>query len=109
MCLESESNLLIFEFSLSLSDSHHALELLERIQDKLHQADAGEGSNGVEEDLSSLIYLLDSPLFNQLLAIQDALHQLKQASPLSPGFPSVIFLMLLFLWIPGAEQPVIDP
>ena len=63
------------------SDSRNALELLERIQDKLH-GDGSPGSNSdinaVDEDLSSLIYLLDSPLFSQLLAIQDALHQLKQ-------------------------------
>ena len=64
---------IIFLFS---SDSNQALALLERLQKKL-STESSDGSH--DEDLATLIYMLDSPLFTQLLNIQDALQQLKQA------------------------------
>ena len=57
-----------------VTDSRHALELLERIQEKLHNGD----DPSHEADLATLIYMLDSPLFSQLLNLQDAIEQLKQ-------------------------------
>ena len=58
---------------LLLADSHHALELLESLQDKLQHTEPAEQ----QDDLSALIYMLDSPLFTQLVTIQDSLQQLK--------------------------------
>ena len=55
-------------------DSQHALELLERIQERLKSGD----DSTPDEDLSNLIYLLDSPLFMQLINVQDSVAQLKQ-------------------------------
>ena len=69
----------ILYFLTDISDSQRALEILERIQDKLH--DCSDTSH--EDDLENLIYMLESPLFSQILNIQDALTQLKQvATPL---------------------------
>ncbi len=60
--------------SVSFADSQHALELLERIQERLK----GGEELAPDEDLSNLIYLLDSPLFMQLINVQDSVTQLKQ-------------------------------
>ena len=57
-----------------VSDSRRALELLESLQEKLHNGD--DPSDG--DDLAALIYMLDSPLFSQLLNLQDAIQHLKQ-------------------------------
>ena len=60
-------------------DSASALALLEQLQDRLQK----DGDLSNQEDLSTLIYMLDSPLFKQLLSIQDAIHNLKQVIYLS--------------------------
>ncbi len=60
--------------TLFCADSQHALELLERIQERIK----GGEDLAPDEDLSNLIYLLDSPLFMQLINVQDSVMQLKQ-------------------------------
>ena len=60
------------------SDSQQALELLEQLQERL-----SKGDDTPDEDLSNLIYLLDSPLFVQLANIQDSITQLKQVTCMS--------------------------
>ena len=59
-----------------ISDSQRALDILERIQEKLH--DCNDTSD--EDQLENLIYMLESPLFGQILNIQDSLAQLKQVN-----------------------------
>jgi multiple PDZ domain protein len=56
------------------SESQHALHLLENLQDKLNAT----GDVSHDADLAQLIMLLESPLFNQLLAIDDSIEELKK-------------------------------
>ncbi|XP_074644065.1 multiple PDZ domain protein-like isoform X4 [Tubulanus polymorphus] len=56
------------------SESQDALQLLERLQEKLNS----KGDVSDEQDLAALIHMLESPLFNQLLTIQDSIAELKR-------------------------------
>ncbi|XP_033115091.1 multiple PDZ domain protein-like isoform X2 [Anneissia japonica] len=56
-----------------LADNQKALEVLGNIQAKL--ADAGDTS--VEDDIASMICMLESPLFKQILNIQSSIRELK--------------------------------
>ena len=53
-------------------ESQSAVQVLERIQGTLAE------DGGPDDELSSLIHILHSPLFTQLLRIQDSLGQLKE-------------------------------
>ncbi|XP_071953522.1 multiple PDZ domain protein-like isoform X2 [Antedon mediterranea] len=59
--------------SAALADNQKALEVLGDIQAKLLAA----GDNSVEDDIASMICMLESPLFKQILNIQSSIHQLK--------------------------------
>ncbi|XP_064625548.1 multiple PDZ domain protein-like isoform X16 [Lineus longissimus] len=56
------------------AESQHALQLLERLQEKLNAT----GDVSHDSELSQLIMMLESPLFNQLLTIDDSIEELKK-------------------------------
>ena len=58
-------------------ESQSAVQVLERIQGTLAE------DGGPDDELSSLIHILHSPLFTQLLRIQDSLGQLKEVRIIS--------------------------
>ena len=61
---------------LIFSDSQHALDILERLQERMY----AEDGKTPPVDVSNLIYLLDSPLFTKIASLQDSMVQLKQVS-----------------------------
>ncbi|XP_013421809.1 multiple PDZ domain protein isoform X2 [Lingula anatina] len=56
------------------ADTQHALELLLQIQEQIK--DTGDPS--LEDEIASIICMLDSPVFSRLLSIQTSLQELKQ-------------------------------
>ena len=65
----------LYHHCLVVTDSRHALEVLERIQEKLLATD----DRNHEDEIAALICMLDSPLFNQLVNVQDSVQKLKHA------------------------------
>ena len=57
----------------AILESQHAQDVLSTIQEELARQEGAP-----DDDVTSLLYLLQSPLFNQLLQIQDSLTQLKE-------------------------------
>lgn len=59
----------MFHFNFP-ADTRQALKLLERIQDHLQKSEAAQLNPTVGDDLTTLISVLDSPVFNSILNIQ---------------------------------------
>lgn len=57
------------------------MELLEIFRDKLKS----EGNYQQEDEIASVVQMLDSPLFRQIIAIQDSLKELKKKSQIVPS------------------------
>ncbi|NXI42367.1 MPDZ protein, partial [Galbula dea] len=66
------------------TDTHQALQAMERLQAKLR--DRGDIAN--EEKLSLLKSVLQSPLFNQILNLQTSVQQLRDQANLTPSIHS---------------------
>ena len=68
----------------SLSDSNHAVEILERFRHGLNN----DGEYEYDRDISDMIQMLDSPLFKQICNVQDSLQEfgecLKERPDLQP-------------------------
>ncbi|GIX82325.1 multiple PDZ domain protein [Caerostris darwini] len=72
-------------------DTRQALKLLERIQLHLHESEAAQLNPTVGDDLNTLISVLDSPVFNSILNIQDSIHELKRQLHKHPSILPVDF------------------
>ncbi|KAK3592866.1 hypothetical protein CHS0354_004087 [Potamilus streckersoni] len=59
-----------------IQDSLHAAECLERLQGLLRE----KGDQNRDEEISSIISLLESPLLHQLLVLQDSIQELQQVN-----------------------------
>uniref|UniRef100_T1INI3 Uncharacterized protein n=1 Tax=Strigamia maritima TaxID=126957 RepID=T1INI3_STRMM len=68
--------------------TRQALSLLERIQRQLRASDSIQP---VSQDLSKLISLLESPVFRNILTIQDSLHELRRQIHQHPSILPVDF------------------
>ncbi|NWS30864.1 MPDZ protein, partial [Polioptila caerulea] len=66
------------------TDTHRALQAMERLQAKLR--DRGDIAN--EEKLSLLKSVLQSPLFNQILSLQTSVQQLRDQINITPSIHS---------------------
>ncbi|KAK7495917.1 hypothetical protein BaRGS_00012907 [Batillaria attramentaria] len=66
--------------SCCYNNSETAAEYLERLQAQLW--DTGDHSR--DDDIASIICMLDSPLFKQLLTLQESLQDLQQVSATQP-------------------------
>ncbi|NXQ35759.1 MPDZ protein, partial [Alaudala cheleensis] len=66
------------------TDTHRALQAMERLQAKLR--DRGDVAN--EEKLSLLKSVLQSPLFNQILSLQTSVQQLRDQVNITPSIHS---------------------
>ncbi|XP_070196024.1 multiple PDZ domain protein-like isoform X6 [Littorina saxatilis] len=63
-----------------VSDSETAVEYLERLQAQLWET----GDHSRDDDIASIMCMLDSPLFKQLLNLQESLQDLGQLSHTQP-------------------------
>lgn len=72
-------------------DTQQALQLLERIQQQLRESNSTNANPTIEEDVNTLISVLDSPVFNTILTIQDSLHELKNQLHKHPSILPVDF------------------
>ncbi|XP_067137358.1 multiple PDZ domain protein-like [Centruroides vittatus] len=72
-------------------DTQQALQLLERIQQQLRESNGTSANPTVEDDVNTLISVLDSPVFNTILTIQDSLHELKNQLHKHPSILPVDF------------------
>jgi len=70
------------------SDTRQVLTLLERIQQRLRASDSVQPVN---EDLHKLISLLESPVFRNILTIQDSLQELRRQIHQHPSILPVDF------------------
>ncbi|XP_055924762.1 inaD-like protein isoform X2 [Argiope bruennichi] len=73
------------------ADTRQALKLLERIQLHLQESEAAQLNPTVGDDLNTLISVLDSPVFNSILNIQDSIHELKRQLHKHPSILPVDF------------------
>ncbi|KAF1675575.1 Multiple PDZ domain protein, partial [Pygoscelis papua] len=69
---------------ITATDTHRALQAMERLQAKLR--DRGDIAN--EEKLSLLKSVLQSPLFNQILNLQTSVQQLRDQVNITPSIHS---------------------
>ena len=60
------------------SETRAALELLKEVQNKVRQTDDLRNNDQVGRDLNALISVLESPVFQSILNIQDSLRELKR-------------------------------
>ncbi|XP_071117082.1 multiple PDZ domain protein-like isoform X2 [Haliotis cracherodii] len=63
-----------------VADSEHAVDCLDRLQARLWE----RGDHSQDQDMASIMVMLDTPLFKQLLTLQDSLQELKQVSEIHP-------------------------
>lgn len=62
---------MIFIFS---PDSHRAVNILGNIQAQLHS----QGIGNLNDDLTSIMYMLNSPVFHHIINLLDSVDELKQ-------------------------------
>jgi C-terminal processing protease CtpA/Prc len=67
------------------SETRAALELLKDVQQKVRQTDNLRSNQQVNADLTTLISVLESPVFQSILNIQDSLRELKRQVQLHPS------------------------
>lgn len=72
-------------------DTRQALHLLERIQKKLHDTEEVRPGTRVSDDLHLLIGVLESPVFQGILTIQDSLKELKRQLHKHPSILPIDF------------------
>lgn len=60
------------------SETRAALELLKEVQTKVRQTEDLRNNHQVGADLNALISVLESPVFQSILNIQDSLRELKR-------------------------------
>ena len=60
------------------SETRDALELLKEVQNKVRQTEDLRNNRQVGADLNALISVLESPVFQSILNIQDSLRELKR-------------------------------
>ncbi|KAH3809295.1 inaD-like protein [Dreissena polymorpha] len=88
-----------------ISDSERAAECLDHLQTLLWEA----GDHSQDDSVSSLICMLQSPLFRQLLVLQDSLDELSQVAESGQlEGHSIDFLPELQLTPVGHENPVFE-
>ncbi|XP_052777206.1 multiple PDZ domain protein-like isoform X3 [Mya arenaria] len=88
-----------------INDGDHAAECLDHLQTLLWES----GDHSQDDNVSSLICMLQSPLFRQLLVLQDSIEELKQVHE-SGGLEGhdVDFLPELQLTPVGHTNPVFE-
>ena len=67
------------------SETRAALELLKEVQTKVRQTEDLRNNRQVGADLNALISVLESPVFQSILNIQDSLRELKRQVQLHPS------------------------
>ena len=67
------------------SETRAALELLKDVQQKVRQTDNLRSNQQINADLTTLISVLESPVFQSILNIQDSLRELKRQVQLHPS------------------------
>lgn len=67
------------------SETRAALELLKDVQTQVRQTDNLRHNHQVNADLNTLISVLESPVFQSILNIQDSLRELKRQVQLHPS------------------------
>ena len=67
------------------SETRAALELLKDVQQKVRQTDNLRSNQQINTDLTTLISVLESPVFQSILNIQDSLRELKRQVQLHPS------------------------
>ena len=60
------------------SEARAALELLKDVQNKVRETEDLRNNRQVGADLNALISVLESPVFQSILNIQDSLRELKR-------------------------------
>ena len=60
------------------SETRAALDLLKEVQTKVRQTEDLRNNRQVGADLNALISVLESPVFQSILNIQDSLRELKR-------------------------------
>ena len=60
------------------SETRAALDLLKEVQTKVQQTEDLRNNRQVGADLNALISVLESPVFQSILNIQDSLRELKR-------------------------------
>jgi len=67
------------------SETRAALDLLKEVQTKVRQTEDLRNNRQVGADLNALISVLESPVFQSILNIQDSLRELKRQVQLHPS------------------------
>ena len=67
------------------SETRAALELLKDVQQKVRQTENLNSNQQINADLTTLISVLESPVFQSILNIQDSLRELKRQVQLHPS------------------------
>ena len=67
------------------SETRAALELLKDVQQKVRQTENLRSNQQINADLTTLISVLESPVFQSILNIQDSLRELKRQVQLHPS------------------------
>lgn len=67
------------------SEARAALELLREVQVKVRATENLRGNRQVSSDLNTLISVLENPVFQSILNIQDSLRELKRQVQLHPS------------------------
>ena len=85
------------------SETRAALELLKEVQTKVRQTDDVRNNRQVGADLNALISVLESPVFQSILNIQDSLRELKRQVK---SYVRLIFIFgIIFLICTGSTAP----
>ena len=66
-------------------ETRAALDLLKDVQAKVRQTENLQNNHQVNADLTTLISVLESPVFQSILNIQDSLRELKRQVQLHPS------------------------
>jgi len=90
-------------------DSRAALALLKEVQQSVRETDDLKNNTQVNDDLNTLISVLESPVFQSILNIQDSLRELKRQVNLHPSILPEDFDITssgeLILNLPAEEEP----
>ena len=92
------------------SETRAALELLKDVQQKVRTTENLRSNQQINADLTTLISVLESPVFQSILNIQDSLRELKRQVQLHPSIlPSDFDITpsgeLVLNLPPNANQP----
>ena len=79
------------------SETRAALDLLKEVQTKVRQTEDLRNNRQVGADLNALISVLESPVFQSILNIQDSLRELKRQVIFFFKISGINFLITYYL------------